>query len=53
MAQAKVFLVGCSEKEPVCIEGREGKQRDADSSSGEGSQEEMQRPAAVKFDQCI
>lgn len=29
-------------------EGREGKQRDADRSTGEGSQEEMWRPAVVK-----
>lgn len=36
----------------MCVEGEE-RQRDADDSTGERSQEETQRAAVEKFNQCI
>lgn len=56
MCQVKNFLsCGVLKEGPnVCVEGRQRRKRDADRNTGEeGSREEMQRPAVVKFDRCM
>lgn len=47
-------VVVLKEGPSVCVEGRQRRKRDADRNTGEeGSREEMQRPAVVKFNRCI